>query len=87
MKGQPVRLVVQVPVNASFSINVRIQTGDADAGIAAPFASCTPNGCFVDFDIRDDVLKKFRTAYWRRQAFLCRRRRPRRQRPAVVQWI
>ena len=62
MKGQPVRLVVQVPVNASFSINVRIQTGDADAGIAAPFARCTLNGCFVDFDIRDDVLKKFRTA-------------------------
>ncbi len=37
VKGQPVRLVVQVPVNASFSTNVRIQTGDADAGIAAPF--------------------------------------------------
>ncbi len=61
-RKEPVRLVVQAPVNASFSINVRIQTGDADAGIAAPFARCAPNGCFVDFDIRDDVLKKFRTA-------------------------
>ncbi len=49
-------------VNASFSTNVRIQTGDAEAGIAAPFARCTPNGCFADFDIKDDVLKKFRTA-------------------------
>jgi invasion protein IalB len=62
LKGQPVRLVVQVPVNITFAINVRIQTGEADAGVAAPFARCTPNGCFADFDIKDDVLKKFRTA-------------------------
>ena len=62
VKGQPVRLVVQVPVNITFAINVRIQTGDADAGVAAPFARCTPNGCFAGFDIKDDVLKKFRAA-------------------------
>ena len=62
VKGQPVRLVVQVPLNASFSTNVRIQTGDADPGIAAPFARCTPNGCFADFDIKDDVLKRLRAA-------------------------
>jgi invasion protein IalB len=61
-KGQPVKLVVQVPVNASFSKNVRIQTGDADPGIAAPFALCTPNGCFADFDIKDDMMKKLRAA-------------------------
>jgi len=61
-KGQPVKLVVQVPVNASFSTNVRIQTGDADPGVAAPFARCTPNGCFAEFDIKDDALKKFRAA-------------------------
>lgn len=61
-KGQPVRLVVQVPVNASFATNLRIQTADADVGIVAPFARCTPNGCFADFDIKDDILKKFRTA-------------------------
>jgi len=48
---------VQVPVNITLAINVRIQTGDADAGVAAPFARCTPNGCFADFDIKDDVLK------------------------------
>jgi invasion protein IalB len=62
VKGQPVRLEVQVPVNISFGTNVKIQTGDADAGIAASFARCTPNGCFADFDIKDDVLKKFRAA-------------------------
>jgi len=62
VKGQPVRLVVQVPVNISFGTNVKIQTGDADTGIAVSFVRCTPNGCFADFDIKDDVLKKFRAA-------------------------
>ena len=51
-----------MPVNVSFGTNVKIQTGDADAGIAASFARCTPNGCFADFDIKDDALKKFRAA-------------------------
>jgi invasion protein IalB len=61
-KGQPVRLVVQVPVNVSFGKNVHIQTSDVDLGIVAPFARCIPNGCFADFDIKDDILKKLRTA-------------------------
>ena len=60
--GQPIRLVVQVPVNASFAANVRVQTGDTDPGIAAPFARCLPGGCFADFDLKDDVLKKLRAA-------------------------
>jgi invasion protein IalB len=61
-KGQLVRLIVQVPVNVSFNANVHLQTGDDDPGVVAPFARCTPNGCFADFDIKDDVLKKFRAA-------------------------
>jgi invasion protein IalB len=60
LKGQAIKLVVQLPVNASFSSNVRIQTGDSDAGIAAPFARCIPGGCFAEFDLKEDVLKKFR---------------------------
>jgi invasion protein IalB len=59
-KGQPVRLVIQVPVNASFATNVRIRTDDADPGIAAPFARCVPAGCFAEFDLKDDYLKKLR---------------------------
>jgi invasion protein IalB len=62
VKGQVVKLIVQLPVNASFAANVRIQTGDADPGVAAPFARCIPGGCFADFDLKDDVLKKFRAS-------------------------
>jgi invasion protein IalB len=61
-KGKPVRLIVQVPVNASFSSDVRIRTGDADPGFAAPFSRCVPAGCFADFDIKDDVMWKLRAA-------------------------
>jgi invasion protein IalB len=62
VKGQPVRLIVQVPVNASFAETVKIQTGDSDPGIAAPFARCVPGGCFAEFDLKDDMLKKFRAS-------------------------
>lgn len=62
VKGQPVKLVVQSPVNVSLSANVRIQASDTDPGLAAPFARCIPAGCFADFDVRDDALKKFRAA-------------------------
>lgn len=62
VKGQPVRLVVQLPVNVSFATQVRIQTSDADPGIAAPFARCIPNGCFADFELKDDTVKRFRAA-------------------------
>ena len=60
--GRPVRLIVQVPVNVSLSTPVHIQTGDADPGITAPFARCRPDGCFAEFDVKDDVLKKLRAA-------------------------
>jgi invasion protein IalB len=61
-KGQPVKLTVQVPVNASFATDVHIQTGDDDPGIIAPFINCTPNGCFAEFALKDDMLKKLRSA-------------------------
>jgi invasion protein IalB len=62
VKGQPLKLVVQLPVNVSFATTVRIQTGDTDPGIAAPFARCIPGGCFAEFDLKDDVLKRFRAS-------------------------
>ncbi len=61
-KGQPVKLIVQVPVNASFATAVNIQTGDDDPGVIAPFTSRTPNGCFAEFALKDDMMKKLRAA-------------------------
>jgi invasion protein IalB len=61
-KGHPVRLVVQVPVNVSLPSNVRLQGNDADPGVVAPFDRCLPAGCFADFDLKDDAVRKFRDA-------------------------
>ena len=62
VKGQPIKLVMQVPTNVTLSREVRIQIADADPGIAVPFARCAPVGCFADFELKDDVLKRFRAA-------------------------
>jgi invasion protein IalB len=61
-KDQPIKLVAQLPVNASFATAVRIQTGDTDPGLTAPFARCVPGGCFAEFDLKDETLKKLRAA-------------------------
>ena len=71
-KNQPFKLVVQVPVNASFGTNVRIQTSDEDPGIEAPFTNCTPNGCFAEFELKEEILKKTARGGRRRQGFVCR---------------
>ena len=61
-RGEPVRFIVQVPVNVSFATNVHIQSGEADPGITSPFARCLPAGCFAEIELKDDVLRKFRAA-------------------------
>jgi invasion protein IalB len=62
LKAQPSRLIFQTLTNVTLSKAVRIQTADADPGIAAPFARCAPIGCFADFELKDDVLQKFRAS-------------------------
>ncbi len=61
-KGGPVVLTIQVPVNVSFKTEVRIQTGDNDPGVTAPFARCTPSGCFAEFELKTDALKRLHAA-------------------------
>jgi invasion protein IalB len=61
-KGQPVKLIVQVPVNASFGSDVRLQAADNEAALQAPFLNCTPNGCFAEFDLKDEAMRKLRAA-------------------------
>jgi invasion protein IalB len=58
-KGQPFRLVVQVPVNVSLRANVLIQVNQSDPGLAAPFDRCVPAGCFADFELKEESIKKF----------------------------
>ena len=61
-KGQAVKLVVQVPVNVSFSGNLRILFGGADQGLTAQFAGCVPAGCFGEFALTEETIRKLRAA-------------------------
>jgi invasion protein IalB len=61
-KGQPPKLVVQVPVNVTFATEVRVQAAEEDQGLSSSFATCTPNGCFALFDLKEEAMKKFRAA-------------------------
>jgi invasion protein IalB len=58
VKGRPVKLIVQLPVNVLVRSQVGIQISDTDPVIPAPFDRCIPNGCFAEFELKDDVLKK-----------------------------
>ncbi|MGP0058423.1 MAG: invasion associated locus B family protein [Beijerinckiaceae bacterium] len=58
-KGQPVKLIVQLPVNISLDSQVGIRSADGDPGISAPFHHCMPTGCFAEFELNDKTLNKF----------------------------
>lgn len=62
VRGQPIRIVAQVPVNVSLLGGVRLQMGDADPGLEATFNRCVPAGCFAEFELNSNTLKKFGSA-------------------------
>jgi invasion protein IalB len=49
-------------VNVYLRTEMRVQASTSDPGLAAPFDRCLPVGCFADFVLKDDALKKFRAA-------------------------
>jgi invasion protein IalB len=61
-KDQASILVVQLPVNVTFSVSVKVQSSDSDPGISTSFARCIPEGCFASFEMKEETLKKFRAA-------------------------
>jgi invasion protein IalB len=62
INGRPINLEVQFPVNVSFRSPVVIRTDDADPGVNAPFDHCLPAGCFAEFELNDEAIKKLRAA-------------------------
>jgi invasion protein IalB len=61
-KGTPPRMVIQVPIDVWLPTGVKVLASDKDPGLSAIFKRCMPAACFADVDLRDDVLKRFRTA-------------------------
>ncbi len=61
-KGATPKLFVQLPVNASFGAPIRITADGKDPGVTAPFRRCVPAGCFGEFELKDELQKKFRAS-------------------------
>ena len=62
ISGRAVSLEVQLPVNVSLRAPVVLRTDDADPGFSAPFDHCVPAGCFAEFDVNDEFIKRLRAA-------------------------
>lgn len=61
-KGEPMRLAIQVPIDVWLPTGVRLTLGEKDPGLSAIFKRCVPNACIADLEIREDTIKKLRTA-------------------------
>jgi invasion protein IalB len=62
VRGQPIRLAIQVPTSSWLPTGVKLVTGDRDPGVQAEFKWCIPNGCIAHTEIKDDTVRKFRAA-------------------------
>lgn len=58
-KGEPLRLVAQVPVNVQTGQAAKLvldSPGRQEPPLTLAFRHCIPNGCFADIELRDDAL-------------------------------
>jgi invasion protein IalB len=60
VKGRPIKLIVQFPINVSMRGPVEVQLPDTTSPVpSAPFDRCVHAGCFAELELKEDVLKKF----------------------------
>ena len=61
VKGQPVKLVIQLPIGVWLPTGIKLLTGAKDPGLLTTFKRCLPQACFTDAEINADMIRKFRT--------------------------
>lgn len=59
-KTEAFRVVIQLPINVWIPTGVHFVSDAKIPGVTAAFKRCLPIGCFADFDLTDDLLKKLR---------------------------
>ncbi|RAI42820.1 invasion associated locus B family protein [Rhodoplanes roseus] len=59
-KTDPLKLVVQIPVNVWLATAPRLVWDDKQPPVALGFKRCVPGGCFADADLPDDLLRRMR---------------------------
>lgn len=60
-KTEPIKLVVQVPINVWLPAGIKFAADDKDAGLAAFYTRCVPTACFAELNLKDESIQKFRT--------------------------
>lgn len=60
-KTDPLRIVIQVPINVWLPAGVQLVTDKDPDLVSATFKRCLGGGCFADADLKDDVVKKLRS--------------------------
>jgi invasion protein IalB len=60
-KADPLKLVIQVPINVWLPTGVKLLADDKDPGILTNYKRCLPAACFADVEIKDDTVKKLRS--------------------------
>lgn len=61
-KGQPIPMVIQVPIGAWLPFGVKLSAGGKDDGVHGEFKICAPNACIARLEIKDDTVRKYRSA-------------------------
>ncbi|MBX9825516.1 MAG: invasion associated locus B family protein [Xanthobacteraceae bacterium] len=62
VKGQPVKLVIQLPIGVWLPTGIKLMAGAKDPGLLTTFKRCLPQACFTDAEINADMIRKLRTA-------------------------
>jgi invasion protein IalB len=60
VKGQPISVVIQVPISVWLPTGVKLVTHDKDEGTLATFKWCVPAACFGTAEVKDDTIRKWR---------------------------
>jgi len=57
-KGEPLKLVFQVPINVWIPDNIALVVDEGAITVKANFTRCIPVGCFAETDLKDDMTAK-----------------------------
>ena len=60
VKGEAIKVVVQLPPNLAFGTPLRIALGEKDEGIPTTWQRCMPGGCLADATMSDELMKRWR---------------------------
>jgi invasion protein IalB len=62
VKGQPIKLVIQVPISVWLPTGVKLLANSKDPAITANYRWCVPTACMAFAEIKDDTIRKFKAA-------------------------